>query len=229
MFCDFHSCNGLQDYTLKSRGILIRNPVWSNGPCAKSGATLGATHIAMRWRKIGPKQRRKNRQIGWLKKSPFHWLKITDSMPPKHWRKSCRFYWCKLSHLYWRDTTFDSGNCFVSRPHSTYQKVVQGKCPPAFLHFNGVVCSNTLSRRHFCLEPWPVLCYSGQTLHAEVQRFSNTSFGRTLPGSNFGGLLLEQTFCRHFAAFLVWLIHTMTWESQERKARTPWKVVKQPF
>ena len=30
------------------------------------------------------------------------------------------------------------------RPHSTYQKVVQGKCPLHFLHFNGVVCSNTL-------------------------------------------------------------------------------------
>ena len=28
----------------------------------------------------------------------------------------------------------------------------------------------------------------------------NTSFCRTLPGSNFGGLLLEQTFCWHFAA-----------------------------
>ena len=30
------------------------------------------------------------------------------------------------------------------RPHSTYQKVVQGKCPLHFLHSNGVVCSNTL-------------------------------------------------------------------------------------
>ena len=48
------------------------------------------------------------------------------------------------------------------------------------------------------LLPWPVLCYSGQILHA---RFSNTSFARTLLGSNFGGLLLEQTFCRHCAAF----------------------------
>ena len=34
-----------------------------------------------------------------------------------------------------------------------------------------------------------------------MQRFSNTSFGRTLLGSNFGGLLLEQTFGRHSAAF----------------------------
>ena len=31
----------------------------------------------------------------------------------------------------------------VRRPHSTYQSVVQGKCPLRFLHFNGVVCSNT--------------------------------------------------------------------------------------
>ena len=30
------------------------------------------------------------------------------------------------------------------RPHSTYKKVVQGKCPLHFLHFNGVVCSKTL-------------------------------------------------------------------------------------
>ena len=34
-----------------------------------------------------------------------------------------------------------------------------------------------------------------------MQRFSNTSFGRTLLSSNFGGLLLQQTFCWHFAAF----------------------------
>ena len=32
----------------------------------------------------------------------------------------------------------------LRRPHSTYQKVVQGKCPLHFLHFNGPVCSNTL-------------------------------------------------------------------------------------
>ena len=32
----------------------------------------------------------------------------------------------------------------MRRPHSSYQKVVQGKCPLNFLHFNGAVCSNTL-------------------------------------------------------------------------------------
>ena len=30
------------------------------------------------------------------------------------------------------------------RPHSTYQKVVQGNLPPSFLHFIGAVGSNTL-------------------------------------------------------------------------------------
>ena len=42
------------------------------------------------------------------------------------------------------------------------------------------------------------LLFRGQIIDT---RFSNTSFGRTPLGSNFGGLLLEQTFCRHFAAF----------------------------
>ena len=30
------------------------------------------------------------------------------------------------------------------RPHSSYQTVVQGKCPLNFLNLNGIVCSNTL-------------------------------------------------------------------------------------
>ena len=33
---------------------------------------------------------------------------------------------------------------FLRRPHSSYQRVVQGKCPLHFLNLNGVVCSNTL-------------------------------------------------------------------------------------
>ena len=32
----------------------------------------------------------------------------------------------------------------VRRPHSSYQRVVQGKSPLHFLHFNGAVCSNAL-------------------------------------------------------------------------------------
>ena len=70
------------------------------------------------------------------------------------------------------------------------------------------------------LLPWPVLCYSGEIPHA---RFSNTSFGRTLLGSNFGGRLLEQTFCRHCAAFpkrhininvLLWLTSRCPWDKR---------------
>ena len=38
----------------------------------------------------------------------------------------------------------DTIAAILRRPHSTYQKVVQGKCPLHLLHFNGAVCSNTL-------------------------------------------------------------------------------------
>ena len=41
------------------------------------------------------------------------------------------------------------------------------------------------------LLPWPILCYSGQILHA---RFSNTSFGRTLLGSDFGASCSNKHF-----------------------------------
>ena len=55
------------------------------------------------------------------------------------------------------------------------------------------ILMGSFARTHFSrtLLPWPILCYWGQILHA---RFSNTSFGRTLPGSNYGGLLPEQTY-----------------------------------
>ena len=84
----------------------------------------------------------------------------------------------------------------VRRPHSSYQRVVQGKCPT----FIFLIWMGSFARTHFSrtLLPWPVLCYSGEILHA---RFSNTSFARTLLGSNFGGLLLEQIFCWDCAAF----------------------------
>ena len=36
----------------------------------------------------------------------------------------------------------DPGESFRG-PHSSYQRVVQGKCPLHFLNLNGVVCSNT--------------------------------------------------------------------------------------
>ena len=43
-----------------------------------------------------------------------------------------------------RQGACDSPSATLRRPHSTYQNVIQGKCPLHFLHFNGVVCSNTL-------------------------------------------------------------------------------------
>ena len=65
------------------------------------------------------------------------------------------------------------------------------KMPASFLHF---IEHSFL--KHLCLDQFSVI--QGKVY---MQRFSNTSFGRTLLGSNFGGLLLKQTFCRHFAAF----------------------------
>ena len=54
---------------------------------------------------------------------------------------------------------------------------------------------------HFGLEQFSVI--QGKFY---MQRFSNTSFGRTLLGSNFGGLLLEHAFCGHFVAFPPWVL-----------------------
>ena len=107
-----------------------------------------------------------------------------------------------------------STRCALSRSSKTFQRVLvvpawQGtlrravptkglfkeNAPFIFLIWMGSFARTLFSRT---LLPWPVLCYSGEILHA---RFSNTSFGRTLLGSNFWGLLLEQTFCRHCAAF----------------------------
>ena len=75
------------------------------------------------------------------------------------------------------------------RPHSTYQKVVQGKCPLHFLHFNGVVCSNTLFSNTSAL-----------TNSLLFRANSTRKILEHLVWSNTSGLLLEQTFCRHFAA-----------------------------
>ena len=80
------------------------------------------------------------------------------------------------------------------RPHSTYQKVVQGKCPLNFLRFNGAICSNTLFSNTSALTN--ALLFRAN-LHAKVLEHLVWS----LLGSNFGGRLLEHIFCRHFAAF----------------------------
>ena len=63
----------------------------------------------------------------------------------------------------------------TNKLHSANPKRVQGKCPLHFVNFNGAVCLNTLFLNTKVLE------------HL---------VGRTLLGSNFGGLLLEHTFCR---------------------------------
>ena len=46
----------------------------------------------------------------------------------------------------------------------------------------------------------PILRNSGLVLQSDDQMFSNTSFSRTLLCSDFGGLLLAQTFVWHSAA-----------------------------
>ena len=82
----------------------------------------------------------------------------------------------------------------VRRLHSTYQKVVQGKCPLNFLHFNGVVCSNTLFSNTSALTNSLLFRANSTRKILEPRVWSNTS------GFQFWGLLLEQTFCRYCAA-----------------------------
>ena len=65
--------------------------------------------------------------------------------------------------------------------------------PKGFLKEIRVVGSNTFFSSTSALTN-PLLFRANSTC-------KDTSFGRTLLGSNFGVLLLEQTFCRHFAAF----------------------------
>ena len=77
----------------------------------------------------------------------------------------------------------------VRRPHSTYQTVVQGKCPLHCIHFNGVVLLEHSFPEHLCLDQFSVI-----QNNFYMQRFSNTSFGRTLLGSNFGGPLARTNF-----------------------------------
>ena len=75
----------------------------------------------------------------------------------------------------------------LRRPHSTNQKVVQGKCPLHFVHFNGVVCPNTLFSNTFVLT------------NSLLFRANSTCKGSRTPRLvehflhfYFGGLLLEQ-------------------------------------
>ena len=63
------------------------------------------------------------------------------------------------------------------------------KAPFYLFIFMGSFARTLFSRT---LLPWPILCYSVQILHA--QRFSNTSFGRTLLASNLGASCRNRLF-----------------------------------
>ena len=71
----------------------------------------------------------------------------------------------------------------IRRLDSTYQKVVQGKWPLMSLLLEHSFLE------HFCLDQSSVI-----QCKFCMQRFSNTSFGRTLLGSNFGGPLTRANF-----------------------------------
>ena len=97
----------------------------------------------------------------------------------------------------------------VRRPHSTYQKVVQGKSPLHFLHFYGVVClkalfSNTSALTNSLFFMANSACKGSRTPRL-VEHFR-------VP--NFGGLLLEQTICRQCVAFPTWC--PRAWKTRHR-------------
>ena len=69
----------------------------------------------------------------------------------------------------------------IRRPHSTNQKVVQGKCPLHFVEFNGVVSSNTLFSNTSVLTN-SLLSRANSTCKGS----RDTSFGRTLLRSSGG-------------------------------------------
>ena len=77
---------------------------------------------------------------------------------------------------------------FFRRPHSSYQRVVQGKCPLNFLNLNGVICSNTLFSNTSALTS-SLLFWGNSTCEIlEHLVFSNTS------GFQFWGPLARTNF-----------------------------------
>ena len=74
-------------------------------------------------------------------------------------------------------------------PHSTYQKVVQGKCPLLFANFNGAVCSNTLFSNDFCLNTNPLLFRGNSTCKG-----SRTLIWSNASGFQFWGPLARTKF-----------------------------------
>ena len=71
---------------------------------------------------------------------------------PNVHQQTCTNWWAKTAHnegFLARPALSLPCSCsllapHVRRPHSSYKRVVQGKCPLHFLNLNGVVCSNTL-------------------------------------------------------------------------------------
>ena len=87
--------------------------------------------------------------------------------------------------------------CGMFQEAPQYQeKGCSRKRPPSLCFFLWGRLLEHCFLEHFCCDQLSVI--QGKFC---IQRFSNTSFGGTLLSSNFGGLLPEQTFCRHFAAF----------------------------
>ena len=155
------------------------------GDCVNSGSSLRKRTVNER-QKIAETARERRKANGGHKG-----LDDSRATFPAALARNTQF-WCHLSFFHVLGFVGYSGFTIVlalewggptvrwmRRPHSTCQKVHQGKCPPIFLILMG-----------------PSI--QGQFY---MQRFSNTSFGRTLLGSNLWGLLLELTFCRHFSAF----------------------------
>ena len=76
----------------------------------------------------------------------------------------------------------------LRRPRSSYQRVVQGKCPLHFLNLNGVVCSNTLFSNTSALTS-SLLFWGNSTCNVlEHLVWSNTS------GFQFWGPLARTNF-----------------------------------
>ena len=86
----------------------------------------------------------------------------------------------RMLHIPFIDLPLKKCPNLVRGPHSSYQRVVQGKCPLHFLNLNGVVCSNTL--------------------------FSNTSAltSSLLFGVNSTCKILEHLVCSNTSGFQFW-------------------------
>ena len=72
------------------------------------------------------------------------------------------------------------------KPHSAYQKAVQGKCPLHVLRFNGAICSNTLFSNTSALTN--SLLFSGRKKEPKPKLFGPDIFqwGRGLPRERVG-------------------------------------------